>query len=197
MEADDHKNIDSIIKADTTGSLQMQPGKTCYWFNGAQKTPWIDSDSINVMEEVVGWKAEAGGQDRIWIGPVSCHLLFSSITGRTLNGTLRPPKSRLYPASPLTQPTITCITRQVIIFFCYCFFWEAAWALPCNIAQTCPFSRSPASLLIPRFLCIPCVCGGSIWTEDCPRAKPSITYIGSPQRRHGWGKDSDTPSVIV
>ena len=91
MKADDHKNVDSIINAYTTGSLQMQPGKVCYWFNGVQKTSWIDRDSVNVMEEVVRWKAEAGGQGRIWMESVSSHLLFSSTTSPTLNGTLRPP----------------------------------------------------------------------------------------------------------
>ena len=67
-------------------------------------------------------------------------------------------------------------------------FWEATWALPCTIAQTCPFSRHPTSLSIFRFLSTPCVCGGRFGPRTAPGQNPqSCTYIGSPQRQ-----DSDT-----
>ena len=48
-------------------------------------------------------------------------------------------------------------------------FWKATWALPCNIAQKCPFSCYPTSLLISRFLC---VCGGRFGQRTVPRQNP-------------------------
>ena len=86
--------------------------------------------------------------------------------------------------SSSNQPKGTLCVLFLFIFL----FWEATWALPCNIAQTCPFGCYPTSLLISRFLCTPCVCGGRFGPRTAPGQNPqSCTYIGSPQRQ-----DSDT-----
>ena len=45
----------------------MQPGKTCYWSSGIQKTPWIDAGSIDAIEDVAGRKDKTGGRGRMWI----------------------------------------------------------------------------------------------------------------------------------
>jgi hypothetical protein len=66
---EDIHNADEVLRAYEEERLQILPGKVTYWFNGKQKTPFVENFSIS-MEAVTEWRKEEGG-GRLWIEHVS------------------------------------------------------------------------------------------------------------------------------
>ncbi|KAN0076592.1 hypothetical protein V8E54_006734 [Elaphomyces granulatus] len=61
----DVKNANEVLRAYQEGALSIEPGKVAYWFNGKQKTSFVNSLSIP-FEEIIEWQRQEG-EGKLWI----------------------------------------------------------------------------------------------------------------------------------